>query len=70
MIMRILGSLIFLPFIFFYSYVLGPALKVVLLPGGLALLYLILGPSDFKEHWKQAFSSSNKEENNKQERVA
>ncbi|OCQ23167.1 hypothetical protein A7985_04250 [Pseudoalteromonas luteoviolacea] len=58
MIMRILGSLIFLPFIFFYSYVLGPVLKVVLLPGGLALLFLILGPKSFKAHWKAAYKGT------------
>ena len=43
---RIIGACIFLPFIGFYSYVLGPILKLILLPGGLLLLLLILGKED------------------------
>ena len=43
---RIIGACIFLPFIGFYSYILGPVLKLVLLPGGLLLLLLILGKED------------------------
>ncbi|KZN46992.1 hypothetical protein [Pseudoalteromonas luteoviolacea] len=70
MITQILGSLIFLPFIFFYSYVLGPALKVALLPGGLALLFLILGPKAFKQHWKAAYSETKHEEPTEQGEVA
>lgn len=40
---RILGYILFLPFLFFYSYILGPALKAVLVPGGLLLLFIIQG---------------------------
>ncbi|WP_373285023.1 hypothetical protein [Bowmanella pacifica] len=43
---RILGYGLFLPFLFFYSYILGPVLKAVLLPGGLMLLFLIQGWKD------------------------
>ncbi|MCF2858793.1 hypothetical protein L1286_15005 [Pseudoalteromonas sp. SMS1] len=70
MILRLLGSLIFLPFIFFYSYVLGPVLKVVLVPGGLALLFLILGPNAFIAHWKAAASASKPALLSDQEEVA
>lgn len=45
-LLRIFGACIFLPFIGFYSYVLGPILKLVLIPGGLLLLLLILGKDD------------------------
>ncbi|GAA0350912.1 hypothetical protein GCM10009092_14130 [Bowmanella denitrificans] len=43
---RILGYVLFLPFLFFYSYILGPVLKAVLVPGGLMLLFLIQGWKD------------------------
>ncbi|TDW61211.1 hypothetical protein LY04_00743 [Oceanimonas baumannii] len=43
---RVLGYVLFLPFLFFYSYILGPVLKLVLVPGGLALLFLVLGWRD------------------------
>jgi hypothetical protein len=52
--MNILGYILFLPFIFFYSYVLGPALKCVLIPGGLGLLLLIMGPKQFFYHLELA----------------
>lgn len=45
-LLRIFGACIFLPFIGFYNYVLGPILKLVLIPGGLLLLLLILGKED------------------------
>ncbi|QPB83261.1 hypothetical protein CWC22_009755 [Pseudoalteromonas rubra] len=54
MLQRIIGYVLFIPFIVFYSYVLGPVLKAVLVPGGLALLFLILGPDGFIYHWRQA----------------
>ncbi|KAF7785893.1 hypothetical protein PRUB_a0295 [Pseudoalteromonas rubra] len=54
MLQRIIGYVLFIPFIMFYSYVLGPVLKAVLIPGGLALLFLILGPDAFFYHWRQA----------------
>ena len=40
-ILRFFGACIFLPFIGLYSFVLGPILKLVLIPGGLLLLLLI-----------------------------
>ncbi|MBT1065510.1 hypothetical protein KJY73_18125 [Bowmanella sp. Y26] len=43
---RILGYILFLPFLFFYSYILGPVLKAVLVPGGLLLLFMIQGWKD------------------------
>ncbi|AOT08204.1 hypothetical protein [Pseudoalteromonas luteoviolacea] len=55
MLTRIIGYVLFVPFILFYSYVLGPALKVVLIPGGLMLFVLILGPDEFSKHWRSAF---------------
>ncbi|GMM83835.1 hypothetical protein [Pseudoalteromonas sp. MTN2-4] len=54
---RIIGALIFLPFIGFYSYVLGPILKLILLPGGLLLLLLILGKEDGIEPLFEAFKT-------------
>ncbi|MDW7550529.1 hypothetical protein [Pseudoalteromonas peptidolytica] len=49
-----IGYILFMPFIGFYSYVLGPILKLVLLPGGLAVLCLIMGPKSFFAHLKRA----------------
>ena len=40
---RILGVFIFMPFIGCYSYIVGPLLMTVLIPGRVALLLLILG---------------------------
>ncbi|MCF2909399.1 hypothetical protein L1285_13830 [Pseudoalteromonas sp. DL2-H2.2] len=57
MLQRFLGYVLFIPFIVFYSYVLGPVLKAVLLPGGLAILFFILGPEAFFSHWRKARSS-------------
>ncbi|TMP35992.1 hypothetical protein [Pseudoalteromonas rubra] len=54
MLQRLIGYLLFIPFIVFYSYVLGPALKVVLVPGGLVILFFILGPDAFFHHWRKA----------------
>ncbi|TMO60295.1 hypothetical protein [Pseudoalteromonas aurantia] len=52
---KILGYLLFLPFIGFYSFILGPILKLVLLPGGMLLFLLILGPTDFMAHIRAAY---------------
>ncbi|WP_105168217.1 hypothetical protein [Pseudoalteromonas sp. T1lg23B] len=52
--MNFIGYVLFLPFIVFYSYILGPALKAVLIPGGLAILLLIMGPKAFIHHMKLA----------------
>ncbi|CAM4007101.1 hypothetical protein [Pseudoalteromonas byunsanensis] len=54
--MNFLGYVLFLPFIVFYSYILGPALKAVLIPGGLGILLLIMGPKPFFYHMKLAFA--------------
>ncbi|MEJ6473835.1 hypothetical protein [Pseudoalteromonas piscicida] len=48
------GYILFIPFIFFYSYILGPVLKFVLIPGGLAILCLIMGPKDFFFYFNKA----------------
>lgn len=40
---RLIGYVLFVPGICFYSFILGPLLIAVLLPGGLILLLLILG---------------------------
>ncbi|MCO7187789.1 MULTISPECIES: hypothetical protein [unclassified Pseudoalteromonas] len=58
MLQRLIGYLLFIPFIVFYSYILGPALKVALVPGGLAILFFILGPEAFFYHWRNAKSST------------
>ena len=57
-IKRLIGYFLFLPFIFFYSFVLGPILIAVLVPGGLALLVLILGYKDWVLALKKAIFSS------------
>ncbi|MCG7534911.1 hypothetical protein [Pseudoalteromonas sp. OOF1S-7] len=54
MLQRFFGYILFIPFIIFYSYVLGPVLKAVLVPGGLAILFFILGPEAFFYHWRKA----------------
>ncbi len=33
-IKRVIGYVLFIPLIYFYSYLLGPILKAVLVPGG------------------------------------
>ncbi|BDF94341.1 MULTISPECIES: hypothetical protein [Pseudoalteromonas] len=55
----IIGYLLFVPFIIFYSYMLGPVLKAILLPGGMLLLWLILGPKAGCLAFKQAFFNQN-----------
>nr|MDC2855475.1 hypothetical protein [Ningiella sp. W23] len=45
-IKRVIGYVLFIPLIYFYSFILGPILKAVLVPGGVALLWLILGPKE------------------------
>ncbi|RZM73047.1 hypothetical protein [Pseudoalteromonas rubra] len=54
MLQRFIGYVLFVPFIIFYSYVLGPVLKAFLVPGGLAILFFILGPEAFLFHWRNA----------------
>nr|WP_152087546.1 hypothetical protein [Pseudoalteromonas sp. A25] len=49
--------MLFLPFICFYSFVLGPVLKCVLIPGGLAILMLIMGPKEFMYSMNRAQQS-------------
>ncbi|RXF03642.1 hypothetical protein D9981_05380 [Pseudoalteromonas phenolica O-BC30] len=56
----LLAHVFFLPFIGFYSYVLGPILKLILLPGGLLLLLLILGKEDGVMPLIEAFKSKTK----------
>ncbi|WP_343224734.1 hypothetical protein [Pseudoalteromonas sp. Of7M-16] len=58
MLTRLIGYILFIPFIAFYSYVLGPALKLVLVPGGMMLFFFILGPDEFSKHWQKAFSNT------------
>ncbi|MCF6442305.1 hypothetical protein L1077_23035 [Pseudoalteromonas luteoviolacea] len=57
MLTRVIGCILFVPFIAFYSYILGPALKLVLIPGGLMLFVIILGPKEFSTHWRAAFNT-------------
>lgn len=52
---RLVGAVIFLPFIFCYSYIVGPLLMAILIPGGVILLLLILGFKDGKKAFKAAF---------------
>ncbi|MGS0535724.1 hypothetical protein [Pseudoalteromonas sp. SaAl2] len=54
-IKRVIGFVLFIPFIFFYSYMLGPILKAILVPGGIILLWLILGPREGYKAIKKAF---------------
>ncbi|MDK2593504.1 hypothetical protein [Pseudoalteromonas obscura] len=61
MLTRLIGYILFIPFIAFYSYVLGPVLKLVLVPGGLMLFFFILGPDEFSIHWQKAFSKTQRE---------
>ncbi|KZN45898.1 hypothetical protein [Pseudoalteromonas luteoviolacea] len=57
MLTRIIGYILFVPFIAFYSYILGPVLKLVLIPGGLMLFVIILGPKEFSTYWHAAFNT-------------
>jgi len=54
-IKRAIGYVLFIPLIYFYSYLLGPILKVVLVPGGVSFLWLILGPTEGTRALKKAF---------------
>jgi hypothetical protein len=56
----IIGYVLFVPFIIFYSYMLGPLLKAILLPGGLLMLWIILGPQAGYLAFKQAFINQGK----------
>lgn len=53
---RMIGYVLFLPFIGFYSYMLGPILKAILIPGGIVLLWAILGPKEGYNALRRAFS--------------
>ena len=54
-IKRVIGYVLFIPLIYFYSYLLGPILKAVLVPGGVVFLWLILGPTEGARALKKAF---------------
>ena len=54
-IKRVIGYVLFIPLIYFYSFILGPILKAVLVPGGVAFLWLILGPQEGTRALKKAF---------------
>ncbi|TMO01667.1 hypothetical protein [Pseudoalteromonas sp. S558] len=45
-IKQLIGYILFIPFITFYSYILGPLLIVILLPGGILMLWMIMGPKE------------------------
>ncbi|MDN3486906.1 hypothetical protein QL989_16325 [Pseudoalteromonas sp. APC 3224] len=66
-IKRVIGYVLFIPLIYFYSFILGPILKAVLVPGGVTFLWLILGPQEgtraLKKHLRKSskiFSKTNK----------
>lgn len=54
---QLIGYLLFIPFITFYSFILGPVLKCVFVPGGLGLLAIILGPKQFIYYFKRSHAS-------------
>lgn len=45
-IKQLIGYILFIPFIIFYSYILGPLLIIILLPGGVLMLWMIMGPKE------------------------
>lgn len=57
-IKRVIGYVLFIPLIYFYSFILGPILKAVLVPGGVVFLWLILGPKEGTRALKKAFRES------------
>ena len=59
----IIGYVLFVPLIVFYSYMLGPLLKAILLPGGILMLWIILGPKAGYLALKQAFVKQGKGSN-------
>ncbi|MCT8978891.1 hypothetical protein N4S66_00005 [Shewanella algae] len=48
------GYVLYIPFICFYSYILGPILKAVLIPGGLVLIALMMSPKAAWQEWNSA----------------
>ncbi|MCK8125522.1 hypothetical protein MTF66_10915 [Pseudoalteromonas sp. 2CM39R] len=54
-IKRVIGYVLFIPLIYFYSFILGPILKAALVPGGVTFLWLILGPQEGTRALKKAF---------------
>ncbi|TMP62471.1 hypothetical protein CWB77_06720 [Pseudoalteromonas sp. S1610] len=54
-IKRVIGYVLFIPLIYFYSFILGPILKAVLVPGGVVFLWLILGLKEGTRALKKAF---------------
>ena len=54
-IKRVIGYVLFIPLIYFYSFILGPILKAVLVPGGVVFLWLILEPKEGTRALKKAF---------------
>lgn len=53
------GYVLYIPFICFYSYILGPILKAVLIPGGLVLIALMMGPRTAWQEWNSARQPQN-----------
>ncbi|WP_157953548.1 hypothetical protein [Zobellella maritima] len=41
LILRLLATLVYMPFMLFYCYLVGPILKLVLVPGAILLLLVI-----------------------------
>lgn len=56
----IIGYVLFVPFIIFYSYMLGPLLKAILLPSGILMVWIILGAKAGYVAFKQAFIKQGK----------
>lgn len=53
------GYVLYIPFICFYSYILGPILKAVLIPGGLVLIALMMSPKAAWQEWNSARQPQN-----------
>lgn len=53
------GYVLYIPFICFYSYILGPILKAVLIPGGLVLIAFMMGPKAAWQEWNSARQPQN-----------
>ncbi|MFP2770758.1 hypothetical protein [Oceanisphaera sp. KMM 10153] len=63
LLLRLLGSLLYMPFILFYCYVIGPILKLVLVPGAILLL-LVIGRGEAWQALKEGvFYSGSKTKN-------
>ncbi|MBB1294828.1 hypothetical protein [Pseudoalteromonas sp. SR41-4] len=59
-IKQVIGYGLFIPFIIFYSYMLGPLLKAILLPGGILMFWIILGPKEGYLALTKAFATKGK----------